>query len=37
VVYGQPCEGMVAVEVTTQKKKEIRKIVDSMEYVASKS
>lgn len=37
VVYGQPCEGMVVVEVTPQKKNEIKKIVDSMECVVSKS
>jgi len=33
VVYGQPHEGMVVVEVTPQKKNEIRKIVAAMEYV----
>jgi uncharacterized protein (UPF0218 family) len=37
VVYGQPCEGMVVVEVTPQKKNEIKKIIDSMECVVSKS
>jgi uncharacterized protein (UPF0218 family) len=37
VVYGQPHEGMVVVEVTAQKKDEIRKIVDSMEHIVSKS
>jgi hypothetical protein len=37
VVYGQPCEGMVVVEVTASKKSEIRKIVNSMECVVSKS
>jgi uncharacterized protein (UPF0218 family) len=37
VVYGQPHEGMVVVEVTSEKKDEVRKIVDAMEYVASKS
>lgn len=37
VVYGQPREGMVVVEVTPQKKSEIKKIVDSMEYIVSKS
>jgi uncharacterized protein (UPF0218 family) len=37
VVYGQPREGMVVVEVTLVKKAEIRKIVDAMRYVASKS
>ena len=37
VVYGQPREGMVVVEVTFQKKDEIKKIVDSMEHVVSKS
>jgi uncharacterized protein (UPF0218 family) len=31
VVYGQPSEGMVVVEVTQQKKAEIRRIVDAME------
>jgi uncharacterized protein (UPF0218 family) len=34
VVYGQPGEGMVVVEVTQEKKAEIRRIVDAMEYVA---
>jgi len=34
VVYGQPHEGMVMVEVTSQKKSEISKLVDAMEYVA---
>lgn len=37
VVYGQPCEGMVFVEVTAFKKDEIRRIVDSMEQVVSKA
>jgi len=37
VVYGQPHEGMVVVEVTLEKKNETRKIVDAMAYVASKS
>jgi uncharacterized protein (UPF0218 family) len=37
VVYGQPREGMVVVEVTSQKKNEINRIVDSMERVVSKS
>ena len=37
VVYGQPREGMVVVEVTPQKQSEAKKIVDSMEYVVSKS
>lgn len=37
VVYGQPHEGMVIVEATAAKKNEIRRIVDSMEYVTSKS
>ena len=37
VVYGQPHEGMVVVEITLEKKAEIRKIVDAMKYVASKS
>jgi uncharacterized protein (UPF0218 family) len=37
VVYGQPREGMVVVEVTPQKKNEINRIVDLMERVASKS
>ena len=37
IVYGQPHEGMVVVEVTSGKKNEMRKIVDAMEYVASKS
>jgi uncharacterized protein (UPF0218 family) len=37
VVYGQPREGMVVVEVTPQKKNEIKKIIDSMERVVSKS
>lgn len=37
VVYGQPREGMVVVEVTPQKQSEVKKIVDSMEYVVSKS
>jgi uncharacterized protein (UPF0218 family) len=37
VVYGQPREGMVVVEVTSQKKSEIKKIVGSMEHVVSKS
>lgn len=37
VVYGQPREGMVVVEVTAGKKNEMRKIVDAMEYVVSKS
>jgi len=37
VVYGQPHEGMVIVEVTLEKKNETRKIVDAMAYVASKS
>jgi len=34
VVYGQPHEGMVMVEVTSQKRNEISKLVDAMEYVA---
>ena len=33
VVYGQPNEGMVVVEVTSEKKKEMKKIVDAMDYV----
>lgn len=37
VVYGQPHEGMVVVEVTAAKKREMRRIFDSMENVASKS
>ena len=37
VVYGQPREGMVVVEVTSQKKNEINRIVDSMERSVSKS
>ena len=37
VVYGQPREGMVVVEVTLQKKDEIKKIIDSMKIVDSKS
>jgi uncharacterized protein (UPF0218 family) len=37
IVYGQPYEGMVVVEVTSQKKNEINRIVDSMERVVSKS
>ena len=37
VVYGQPHEGMVVVDVTPKKKAEIRKIVDAMRYVVSKS
>lgn len=37
VVYGQPNEGMVYVEVTGSKKNEIRAIVDSMESRVSKS
>lgn len=37
VVYGQPHEGMVVVDVTPEKKTEVRKIVDAMRYVASKS
>jgi hypothetical protein len=37
VVYGQPREGMVVVEVTLKKKNEIKKILDSMEIVDSKS
>ena len=37
VAYGQPYEGMVVVEVTAAKKSEMRRIVDSMENVASKS
>jgi len=37
VVYGQPREGMVVVEVTASKKNEIRRIVDSMERAVSKS
>jgi uncharacterized protein (UPF0218 family) len=31
VVYGQPYEGMVVVEVTSEKKNEMKKIVDAME------
>ena len=34
VVYGQPNEGMVVVEVTSRKKGEIKEIVNMMEYVA---
>jgi uncharacterized protein (UPF0218 family) len=37
VVYGQPHEGMVVVEVTAAKKNEMRKIVDAMEHAVSKS
>ena len=37
VVYGQPREGMVVVEVTSRKRAEIRRIVDSMKHVVSKS
>ena len=37
VVYGQPHEGMVVVEVTPDKKRAIKKIVDSMQVVDSKS
>ena len=33
VVYGQPCEGMVIVEVTSEKKKETQRIVEAMKYV----
>ena len=33
VVYGQPREGMVIVEVTSEKKKETRRIVEAMKYV----
>jgi hypothetical protein len=33
VVYGQPHEGMVVVEVTSKKKKETKKIVEAMKYV----
>jgi hypothetical protein len=33
VVYGQPHEGMVVVEVTSEKKKETQKIVDAMDCV----
>jgi len=32
VVYGQPHEGMVVVEVTSEKKKEMKKIVEAMNY-----
>ena len=32
IVYGQPREGMVVVEVTSEKKKETQKIVDAMNY-----
>lgn len=34
VIYGQPHEGIVVVKVTEQKKREIQKIVDSMEHVS---
>ena len=37
VIYGQPREGMVVVEVTPQRKNQIKKILDSMECVVSKS
>lgn len=37
VAYGQPCEGMVFVEVTASKKDEMRRIVDLMEQVVSKA
>jgi len=33
VVYGQPCEGIVVVEVTPEKKQEARRILESMEIV----
>ena len=34
VVYGQPREGIVVVKVTSEKKVEIRRIVDSMKLVS---
>lgn len=37
VIYGQPHEGMVVVEITPEKKAEVRKIIEAMRYVASKS
>lgn len=37
VVYGQPLEGMVVVEISSRKKAEIKKIVDSMKLAVSKS
>jgi hypothetical protein len=32
VIYGQPHKGMVVVEVTSEKKREMRKIVEAMNY-----
>jgi len=37
VVYGQPHEGIVAVKVTEEKKKEIKRLVDNFHRVPSKS
>lgn len=37
VVYGQPHEGIVVVRVTRQKKETVRRLVEAMETVASKS
>jgi hypothetical protein len=34
VVYGQPHEGMVVVEVTLEKKKQMKKIVDAMNHAS---
>lgn len=36
VVYGQPHEGIVAVKITEEKKREIREIVDAMKLFRSK-